>query len=53
MLKAAHIRLQFQIPQELPGFSQSCQVGYEEVKQAKPVIPETSETMTGKICWDK
>lgn len=53
MLKAAHSRLQFQIPQELPGSSQPCQVGDEEVKQAKPVIPETSETMTGKICWDK
>ena len=53
MLRAADIRVQFQIPQELPGSSQPCQVGYEVVKQAKPVIPETSKTMTGKIGWGK
>jgi len=54
MLRAADTRLQFQIPQELPGSSPPRQVGYEEVKQAKPaVVSETSETVTGKTCWGK
>lgn len=43
--------LQFQISQELPGSSQPYQVGYEQRKQAKPVVPETSKTRTGKVCW--
>lgn len=42
MLRAADIQLEFQIPQELPGSSQLCQVGCEYMKQAKPVFPEAN-----------